>query len=132
MLLTTKITPPKRDLDREVKKWATIIKQELIFNGFTKEVAERIACSGARNMNSVAQPLQLPISLHLVPKDNDWAVVSQSGKHIHFIDQDYYLALAEARVLAKKNKLKLVLHAQDGWAKDCESFQVNRPFFSEN
>ena len=134
MLLTSQFNPPKRDPETEVKKWTVVIKEALIYNGFSKDIAERIAYSGARNIyiTSKREPIVLPISLHLVPKESDWAVVSQNGKDLLFVNDDYNLVLTEARTLAKRNKLKLVLHGQDGWAKDSESFQVNRPFFSEN
>ncbi len=130
MLATTKYTPPQKNLESEIQYWISRITDTLIAHGFHGDIAERIACAGSKNLiHSIKRELfQTPVSFHLVPKGSEWAVISENGREIFFIDEDYCKVLAEARQLAKKNKIKLVLHSKEGWAKDSESFQVNRPF----
>jgi hypothetical protein len=60
--------------------------------------------------------------IHVVPQRGDWAVKKEGSARASRIFPTKDLALDHARVVAKRNKVELVVHRQDGRIQDDDSY----------
>lgn len=61
-------------------------------------------------------------NIHIVPKDNRWAVKKEGTKDPLSTHRTKALADQQARPQAKKEKVELVIHGRDGRIQDKDSF----------
>jgi uncharacterized protein YdaT len=115
----------------EIKNKAIEIANSLIGAGFEEDIIEVVALSNAKlwACYSLNEPMGLKknIPVHLVPHPKGWALISEDGLLVYFIQLSKNEALSKARCLAKNNKLKLYIHSLAGNINDSESFVVNTP-----
>jgi hypothetical protein len=60
--------------------------------------------------------------IHVVPQRGDWAVRKEGSARASRIFPTKDLALDHARLVAKRNKVELVVHRQDGRIQDADSY----------
>lgn len=72
-------------------------------------------------------PIPVDEEIHLTKTDLMWTVVSGTSNQTFYQDKEQSKALEQARIIAKKLKVKLILHDAEGGIRDFESFQVNQP-----
>lgn len=66
-------------------------------------------------------------NIHIVPKENRWAVKKEGVKQPISTHRTKTLADQKGRLQAKKNKVELIIHGKDGKIQDKDSFG-NDPF----
>jgi hypothetical protein len=60
--------------------------------------------------------------IHVIPQGRDWAVKKEGSARASRIFPTKELAMAHARLVAKRNKVELVVHRQDGRLQDADSY----------
>ena len=60
--------------------------------------------------------------IHVVPQRGDWAVRKEGSTRASRVFPTKDLALDHARSVAKRNKVELVVHRQDGQVQDSDSY----------
>ncbi|HEY8401429.1 MAG TPA: DUF2188 domain-containing protein [Cytophagaceae bacterium] len=119
-------------LRSEVRVKAISIANELICKEFNKEVAYAVAFFNARQWANYHFNNNLShrenTSVHLIPHPQGWALTSEDGTVVYFMETVVGEAISKARSFAKNHKVKMFIHTEEGLFKDCESFEVNKPF----
>src|SRR5262245_14572231 len=60
--------------------------------------------------------------IHVIPQRRDWAVKKEGSRRASRIFPTTELALDHGRLVAKRNKVELVVHWQDGRIQDADSY----------
>ena len=60
--------------------------------------------------------------IHVIPQRGDWAVRKEGSSRASRVFPTKELALDHGRALAKRNKVELVVHRQDGRIQDADSY----------
>lgn len=108
-----------------------MVEANLIDKGLNRMMSENIADVITYNQLKSTFSFDsnvLTSNIHLVPLTDYWIALTSDGSEIIFSDEEYGNALLQARLIAKKYKVKLIVHCTEGRVKDVESFQVNRPY----
>ena len=60
--------------------------------------------------------------IHVVPQRGDWAVRKEGSARASRVFPTKHLAMDHARAVARRNKVELVEHGQDGRIQDPDSY----------